>query len=248
MPVTGGTFGFNNSGFQVTVSNFEMTRSEITVAQYKACVTASTCQAPTNTNPSCTWNQANNDTLPINCVSYDNAVTLAAWMDGQDANNTVRLPSETEWEYAAKSQGQNHTFVGGHSSLSCQTTTASVQGAGDTGPCGRTFLPPVCTTSTDLSSPSTDSDTAQDICNMSGSVEEYVRDTFVSRFSQIPANSLNDYLNGEPFLILPNYFNVLRGGSWRSTKSSTLKTTSRRGSFFTSRSHNNGIRLVRSSN
>ena len=58
--VTGGEYNFgdlsnsNAGAVSVTISSFEMTRSEITVAQYKACVDAGSCALPKNSS-GCTY-------------------------------------------------------------------------------------------------------------------------------------------------------------------------------------------------
>ena len=94
---------------QVSVPSFEMTRTEITVAQYKACVDLGPCQVPENPpygylffSSDCNWDHSDRQTHPINCLTWSQARTFAQWI-GAD------LPSEAQWEFAAKG-GMNNTF------------------------------------------------------------------------------------------------------------------------------------------
>jgi formylglycine-generating enzyme required for sulfatase activity len=76
----------------VTVSPFEMAKTDITVAQYKACVDAGACGAP-KTGGHCNWVKGGN--YPLNCVDWEQADGYCKWAGG-------RLPTEAEWERAAR--------------------------------------------------------------------------------------------------------------------------------------------------
>ncbi len=59
---------------QVKVDTFEITKSEVTVEQYRACVEAGKCTAP---HADCDWNSYEmGDNLPVNCVTPDQAAQL----------------------------------------------------------------------------------------------------------------------------------------------------------------------------
>ena len=79
---------------EVTVPAFEMARTEVTVAQYRACVKTGACEPPPR-DFRCTWELEDADDLPIVCVTIDRARAFCRWVAG-------RLPSEAEWEYAAR--------------------------------------------------------------------------------------------------------------------------------------------------
>ena len=95
---------------QVTLESFEIAKSEVTVKQYQTCVTAGACTAPHWDDKVCLvkngprWEVGvlpasfRKDDLPITCVDYSQALAFAAWVGG-------RLPSEAEWEFAARSRG-----------------------------------------------------------------------------------------------------------------------------------------------
>lgn len=95
---------------RVTVASFRLDETEVTVAQYRACVSAGECEAQRTVHgawyeknggtekwseATCNYGKGDRDRHPMNCVDWSNATNFCRW-----ANK--RLPTEEEWEYAAR--------------------------------------------------------------------------------------------------------------------------------------------------
>jgi len=100
--VTGGSFVLSEQGsggpgaHQVTLDSYWIDQTEVTNLQYALCVEAGACRAPTT----CAWgdptyeDEAYQD-HPVICVTWQMASAYCAWAGG-------RLPTEAEWDYAAR--------------------------------------------------------------------------------------------------------------------------------------------------
>ncbi|MFZ4771045.1 MAG: formylglycine-generating enzyme family protein [Ferruginibacter sp.] len=90
-----------------TLSSFEMSKYEITVAQYRAYCAATATEMPEP--PSWGWHE--ND--PIVNVYYTDAASYCIWLS-EKTGKTYRLPTEREWEYAASGgrENKNCTYAG----------------------------------------------------------------------------------------------------------------------------------------
>ncbi len=165
--IPGGTFMMgSDSGesdelplHQVTVPAFEMTMTEVTVAQYQACVDAGACTEPSQCGSFYNWGVAGREDHPVNCVNWQQAVDFCGFAGG-------RLPSEAEWEYTARGGGQDITYPWGEDIPSCIYAVINDGGAG----CGMDRTWAVC------SKPA--GNTAQGLCDMAGNVFEWVQDWF----------------------------------------------------------------------
>lgn len=78
----------------LSMSAFEIDRTEVTQAQYTACIQDGACQVP-----SCDWNCDAPD-LPAGCVTWAQASAFCGWAG-------KRLPTEAEWEKAARGADGN---------------------------------------------------------------------------------------------------------------------------------------------
>lgn len=87
---------------EVTVSDFEMNATEVTVENYTRCVAASACSPPAFAPGDPRYDVA---TFPITNVTWQDASNYCTWSGG-------RLPTEAEWELAARGH-ENNTFPWG---------------------------------------------------------------------------------------------------------------------------------------
>jgi formylglycine-generating enzyme required for sulfatase activity len=93
-------------GRRMTLPEFRIDRTEVTVAAYRACVQAGRCSSSGVEMPfwngkeqpewawACNWGKGRDD-HPMNCVDWSQARALCAWKG-------KRLPTEQEWEKAAR--------------------------------------------------------------------------------------------------------------------------------------------------
>jgi len=89
----------------VEVAPFLIDATEVTAGAYAACVGAGVCKEPGSTG-TCTFGAADKKNYPINCVSWDEAVTYSQWVG-------KRLPTEAEWEWAARGGAAARRFPWG---------------------------------------------------------------------------------------------------------------------------------------
>jgi formylglycine-generating enzyme required for sulfatase activity len=147
----------------VTVKTFQMSKSEVTVEQYAECVAKGKCTKANDTDGgSCNATQPNRDKLPVNCITWDQAHDYAAFKG-------ARLPSEAEWEFAARSGGKKQKFPWGDT----EATDDRVDNA-----CHGQIR--VCSKAK--------GNTAQGLCNMADNVGEWVQDTWHDTYAGAPTD------------------------------------------------------------
>lgn len=197
--VPGGRFGYGvreskGVAHDAVLRPFWLDRTEVTVGTYEACVAAGTCALPARTSPYCTFGRGD-PALPISCVKHSAAASYCA-------ARGARLPTEAEWELAAKGTaprqypwGDTRALCAMAATLRSDQTAKSCTGSGPgrvgTHPLGRS---------------------PYGIEDLAGNLEEWTADFYAEPLPAAPPQS------GSSF--------VLRGGSWL-LGPSAAKTTAR---------------------
>lgn len=76
------------------VAAFQLDVEEVSVGRYRSCVDAGACTSPP-TAKRCNFLPLGRERQPVNCVSHVQATAYCRWLG-------LRLPTEVEWEYAAR--------------------------------------------------------------------------------------------------------------------------------------------------
>ncbi|MCX7359227.1 MAG: SUMF1/EgtB/PvdO family nonheme iron enzyme [Alphaproteobacteria bacterium] len=92
---------------EVSVTPFAMGKYEVTFAQWDACLAGGGCNG--YSPPDGGWGRGDR---PVTGVSWEDAQAYVNWLNSQAGGTSYRLPSEAEWEYAARA-GQAAAYAFG---------------------------------------------------------------------------------------------------------------------------------------
>lgn len=177
-------------------------RFEVTAGQYKACVDAGSCAAPTASDAACNWAKPLRSKHPINCVLWSAAQSYCTWAG-------KRLATEAEWEMAARGpctssdpslcKGELKEFPWGSKAATCAQTVMADPVTGNGCGLGTTAVAGLQTADTSPTG----------VRDLGGNVSEWVLDTWDPGFYAISGTN-------SPVNTSPGDSKVVRGGSFLS--------------------------------
>lgn len=144
---------------------------------------------------------------PVTCVNYDDAIGYINWLNDK-TNGRYRLPSETEWEFAARAGGTTARYWGDDKTEACDyanipgTRRAEIHA-------WKHPLSIFNCEDTFIQTASVGSFKANNfgLHDMLGNVQEWTEDCWAKNYTGVPTS-------GEPRLDGDCDRRVLRGGSW----------------------------------
>ena len=144
-------------GRTVSLRAFQIDRTEVRVSEYRKCVDAGVCTSP-GTSEGCNWTKPERGDHPVNCVAWQQARDYCTWVG-------KRLPSEIEWEKAARGI-DGRVYPWGNEAPTCDQAVISTP---DAAGCGADSTWPVASRSMGRS--------PFGLFDMAGNVLEWTSDT-----------------------------------------------------------------------
>ena len=178
---------------KVYLDTYYIDRTEVTVGQYQACLTARACTEPIRTYSDSAPNYFYNSdykNYPVIFVTWFQARDYCTWAG-------KRLPSEAEWEKASRGVSSTRIYPWGNAEPDCRTAnikSKSKKCAGD--------VQPVGSYARDAS--------LYGVVDMAGNVREWINDWYEPNFyKHSPYNNPTGPVDGR--------FVVMRGGRFDNT-------------------------------
>jgi len=188
---------------RVYLDAYYIVKYEVTVDQYAQCVKAGKCLSYHLTgfewtgqsfteDEHCNWGKSYKDNHPVNCVDWSQASGYCEWAGG-------RLPTEAEWEKAARgTDGRKYPW--GNENANCDYAVMINQ---EVSGCGRDNTWPVGSKPAGAS--------PYGVMDMAGNVYEWVQDWYDGNYyKNSPSQNPQGPTSGS--------YRVLRGGSWQNAQ------------------------------
>ncbi|MEM7661470.1 MAG: SUMF1/EgtB/PvdO family nonheme iron enzyme [Pseudomonadota bacterium] len=188
---------------EIDIAMFAVGASEVTWNDWELCVLDGACEdvSERRRGTSARWPKGRR---PVTHVSYDDALAYIAWLNGfvPEGRGKYRLPSEAEWEYAARA-GTTTPFSTGETISGIYANYNAERVYGDE-PKGRYEAKPMPTGSYE----------ANDfgLYDVHGNVEEWVADCYTSDLMERPED-------GSPQIWNDCRNQTVRGGGWNKVPS-----------------------------
>lgn len=196
----------------VRLKGFSMGRYEVTFDEFDLFAKAISRKLPSDQG----WGRGDRPVI----VSLDDAQAYANWLSDK-TGKLYRLPSEAEWEYAARAKTTSKYYWGDKENVAEDYAWFSKNSKDKTHPVGQK------------------KPNKFGLYDMSGNIWEWVQDCWHGSYDHAPTD-------GSPWLVQNGgdcSLRVLRGGSW-SDYPWTLRSAARNGYYPGSRSYFNGFRLA----
>lgn len=96
---------------------FLISDHEVTVAEYRKFIQATghrepVCGGPSYLKKYTNWGKSNRDNHPVNCITWKDTQAYIDWLNKKEKSHRYRLPTEAEWEYAARSGTKTEYYWG----------------------------------------------------------------------------------------------------------------------------------------
>jgi sulfatase modifying factor 1 len=182
---------------EVCVSDFSIGKFEVTNGQFRKFM-------PKHNSGTSQGSTLNDDNQPVVNVSWEDAVDYAEWLS-EKSGQTYRLPSEAEWEYAARAGSSQSRVLGNNPDEACKYANVADMTAKKQWAKWTTFT---CDDGFAVSAPvGSFMANSYGLSDMMGNVWEWCEDVYNSEaYTKLPKDSPVYHGSGE--------YRAMRGGGW----------------------------------